>query len=273
MFSRQGIPAIVMSDNGPEFSSNLFKLFARDWKFDHVTSSPNYPQSNGQVERTVQTIKNILKKTSHDGSDFRLAMLEYLNTPLGNDVSSPAELLYSKRLRSIVPCSPKLLQPKVQKNVATKLQLLKDRQKYYCDRGARELKTLSIGDKVKVLLNNQWVNGTVHNIFGPRSYLVRLQSGGVLRRNRRHIITRPRHTASDSSNVITSQRYYDDIVIGQGQSLSQASSPAISSSPVQPEPQTNTNPIDNLHRTRFGRIVRPPDRWGFPAASSTSHQT
>lgn len=67
IFSRQGIPKILVTDNGPQFISKEFKDFSKEWEFKHVTSSPRYPQSNGQVERTVQTIKNILTKTEEEG--------------------------------------------------------------------------------------------------------------------------------------------------------------------------------------------------------------
>ena len=62
IFARQGIPKIVVSDNGPQFSSYGFATFAKQWDFKHVTSSPTYPQSNGMAERTVQTVKNLIKK-------------------------------------------------------------------------------------------------------------------------------------------------------------------------------------------------------------------
>lgn len=97
IFSRHGIPETVISDNGPEYSSNLFKEFSKLWSFQHTTSSPRYPQSNGQAERSIQTIKNIMKKTRHDQSDFRLALLEYLNTPISNCLPSPSEILNSRK--------------------------------------------------------------------------------------------------------------------------------------------------------------------------------
>ena len=61
-FSKFGIPYIVMSDNGPEYSVLSFKNFSRRWDFKHDTSSPNFPQSNGFVERMIQTVKRTIKK-------------------------------------------------------------------------------------------------------------------------------------------------------------------------------------------------------------------
>ena len=49
-FAKFGIPKRVMSDNGPEFASSEYKQFAKDWDFDHDTSSPGYPQSNRFIE-------------------------------------------------------------------------------------------------------------------------------------------------------------------------------------------------------------------------------
>ena len=63
VFSQHGIPEIVKSDNGPQFSAQEFAEFANTYGFTHVTSSPKYPQSNGQIERMVQTKKNLLKNS------------------------------------------------------------------------------------------------------------------------------------------------------------------------------------------------------------------
>ena len=44
IFVRYGIPDTVVSDNGPQYSSHKFRAFAQNWQFNHVTSSPGYPQ-------------------------------------------------------------------------------------------------------------------------------------------------------------------------------------------------------------------------------------
>ena len=53
--ARYGIPEVIVSDNGSEFSSHEFAEFAREYGFKHTSSLPRYPQSNGLAERAVQT--------------------------------------------------------------------------------------------------------------------------------------------------------------------------------------------------------------------------
>ena len=62
IFARHGIPRQVISDNGPQFASLEFTKFAKAYDFTHTTSSPRYPQSNGEVERAVRSIKSLPKK-------------------------------------------------------------------------------------------------------------------------------------------------------------------------------------------------------------------
>ena len=49
-FAHHGIPETVVSDNGTQFTSAEFQQFAASWNFRHITSSPHFPQSNGQAE-------------------------------------------------------------------------------------------------------------------------------------------------------------------------------------------------------------------------------
>ena len=43
LFSRFGIPVEMVTDNGPQFSSNEMKEFSDSYGFRHITTSPHYP--------------------------------------------------------------------------------------------------------------------------------------------------------------------------------------------------------------------------------------
>ena len=63
LFAAEGIPAIIMSDNGPPFNGEEFRQFSHDFDFMHTTSSPHFHQSNGFIEAMVKKVKNAYKKT------------------------------------------------------------------------------------------------------------------------------------------------------------------------------------------------------------------
>ena len=54
-------------------------------------SSPRYPQSNGQAERAIGTVKSLMKKAIEDGSDVQLALLNFRNTVHEGYSASPAQ--------------------------------------------------------------------------------------------------------------------------------------------------------------------------------------
>ena len=105
VFSECGVPQTVMTDNSPPFSSKKCAAFANRYRFDHITSSPRYPQSNGFIERMVQTVKQCMRKCicAAAGHDPNLAMLIYRATPLTISIPSPAELLHGRKYRALLP--------------------------------------------------------------------------------------------------------------------------------------------------------------------------
>ncbi|GFO03929.1 transposon ty3-i Gag-Pol polyprotein [Plakobranchus ocellatus] len=102
VFAIHGIPKVLISDNARQFTSFEFECFRKQWEFKHVTSSPHYPQSNGFIERTVQTVKNCLKNAKAQKDNPQLALLSLRTTPI-DVLPSPAELLFNRKVQSQVP--------------------------------------------------------------------------------------------------------------------------------------------------------------------------
>ena len=76
------------SNNGPQYSAEIFSSFANEYGFTHLISSLCYPQSNSAAERGVRTMKTLPSKSEDPYS----ALLTYCACPLNNGYS-PAELL------------------------------------------------------------------------------------------------------------------------------------------------------------------------------------
>jgi len=56
------LPDQIVSDNGTGFSSALFKEFTVKNGIKHVFSAPFYPATNGQAERSVQSVKLAMRR-------------------------------------------------------------------------------------------------------------------------------------------------------------------------------------------------------------------
>ena len=221
-------------------------MFAKEWGFKHTTSSPEYPQSNGAAERAVQTAKRILKKASADGKDPFEGLLKYRNTPFEDIGLSPAQLLMSRRIRTMLPTHKRLLIP-LSVNPESVVKVLKCRQdktQGYHDKTAKDLPPLESIDRVRVRpgRDKQWrqAEGV------PRSYVVRDQQGTVFRRNRRQIIATPQDQPM--------QLYSKPPPLT---SMSSAS-PLTKAEPSVISEELTTHP--NITTTRSGRVIRKPER-------------
>ncbi len=138
VFAEHGIPKKVISDNGPHYSSYQYKQFAEDWEFQHVTSSPKYPRSNGFVERQIRTIKDILKKTKKGKEDPDLSLLYLRTTPINDKLPSPAEILFRRKLRCNIPMTTRNCNND-RDEISEQLKKRQADQKFYHDRSAKDL--------------------------------------------------------------------------------------------------------------------------------------
>ena len=163
-----GLPKQLVSDNGPQFISEMFKYFMKENGINHLRTAAYHQNSNGQAERYVQTVKNGLRSnsttTSHTDIDSRLDsfLMAYRSTPHTTTGDTP-----SLRFRG--------------RNINTKLDLMKpDRKSDLVIRKAaqnkyRNAKTrlLLTGDKIVFRSysgKQNWVQGTVVKRIGSKVY-------------------------------------------------------------------------------------------------------
>ena len=191
IFSKYGIPLEVFSDNGPEFISHEYKLFAQEYDLKHTSSSPEFPESNGLVERTIHAVKKTLRKTFTAIEDPCLAVLALRTASGPNNGPSPSQLFYGRQTRTVVPSLSILPNSKIKQKL--KYKQLKEQR--------RQLPELHPGEEVRLYKDKQWkIKGTVkRKCKEPRSYLVETDSGKILRRNHRHILKAPQKDPSDAS--------------------------------------------------------------------------
>jgi len=187
--ARHGVPDELFTDNMP-FASAEFKEFATAWDIKLSTSSPMYPQSNGQAERAVQTVKALLTKAEMAGQDPYVALLQYRLSPVSGLPYSPAQMLMGRQIKGRLPTSAKLLRPRIV-NARPLLLERQQEQKRQFDKNSKPLPPLRPGDSIRVLRKGKWVPGVVKATHSaPRSYIVSCE-GSDLRRNRRQLLSTP----------------------------------------------------------------------------------
>ena len=104
MFARYGLPRQIVSDNGPQFTSNEFKEFLASNGVKHITTSSYHPSSNGAAEQMVQTVKRAAQAGLQCGDSLDQApavfLLRYRITPHATTGTSPSSLSFRRPLRT-----------------------------------------------------------------------------------------------------------------------------------------------------------------------------
>lgn len=103
IFSRYGLPDVLVTDGGPPFNSEYFVNFFKEQGIIVMKSPAYHPESNGQAERIVRLVKDVLKKFLLDPEIRKLDMdeqisyflMNYRNICLGSDNTFPSERLLS----------------------------------------------------------------------------------------------------------------------------------------------------------------------------------
>ncbi|XP_059052566.1 uncharacterized protein K02A2.6-like [Achroia grisella] len=106
IFTSLGLPQIIVSDNGPQFTSQEFHEYCRYNAIRHVKSSPYHPRTNRLAERLVRTFKTRMSASISDGLSLKERLENFLFTyritPRTDAGKSPAEILLGRQLRCLL---------------------------------------------------------------------------------------------------------------------------------------------------------------------------
>ncbi|GJZ11671.1 putative reverse transcriptase domain-containing protein [Tanacetum coccineum] len=105
--ARHGIPASIICDRDGRFSSNFWKSFQKALGTDISMSTAYHPETNGQSERTIQTLEDMLRACVIDFGKgwvrhLPLAEFSYNNSYHASIKAAPYEALYGQKCRSPV---------------------------------------------------------------------------------------------------------------------------------------------------------------------------
>ena len=125
LFARFGIVDSIVADNRSQFTSKDFKDFCEIYQIKHITTALFHPQSNGQAERFMDTLKRALKKASTKPMEKALQQFlqVYKITPNMKTPASqsPIEVMFARLIRSVYDkLFPKQTKPATASIVPTK---------------------------------------------------------------------------------------------------------------------------------------------------------
>ncbi|GJS17112.1 putative reverse transcriptase domain-containing protein [Tanacetum coccineum] len=161
--TRHGVPVSIICDRDPRFASNFWRSLQNALGTNLDMSTAYHPQTDGQSERTIQTLEDMLRACVIDfgkGWVNHLPLVEfsYNNSYHASIKAAPFEALYGRKCRSPVCWTkvgeaqilgPELIQETTERIVQIKqrMQAARDRQKSYADLKRKPME-FQVGDKV-----------------------------------------------------------------------------------------------------------------------------
>lgn len=215
VFSRQGVPETVKSDNGPPFTSEEFSKFADYLGFKHRKITPLYPQANGEAERFMQSLGKVVRCAYVEGRNWRQELQKFLRqyraTPHSTTGLSPFEALTGRKMKTQLPqidapvCSRDTQIRKTDRVRKEKIKLYADSKRFAKD------SPLAEGDAI--LLKQPRMNKLAPP-FDPKPFKITKRKGNMvtverdgrkLTRNITHCKRIPstlyKHGANDESDI------------------------------------------------------------------------
>lgn len=107
VFSRFGFPDSLRTDNGPQFVSDVLRKYMHDCGIRWVSTTPLWPQANGEIERTNRTLLKTLKIAKLNNLDMsvelRKFLMAYRSTPHSSTGVAPYTLLFGRDMKTKLP--------------------------------------------------------------------------------------------------------------------------------------------------------------------------
>ena len=183
VFTHFGIPDCCFSDGEPIYKSRELQEFCDELDIKKVFSSAMYSQSNGQVERAIGHVKNLIKRCNYSFEDLQLCILDYHNTPLDSHTPSPFQIVMNRSVKGRLPCLTSNLVTESDKRV---YKCLTERQnkasKYYNRNASDKVRVYKPGDPVVYRsgkCDRQWKHANPE----LRSYTLVNAKGSLIDRN------------------------------------------------------------------------------------------
>ena len=141
--THHGVPISIISDRDSRFTSQFWRLFQKALGTRLDLSTSYHPQTEGQTERTIQTLEDMLRACVIDFGgtwDIHLPLVEfsYSNSYHTSIQCAPYEALYGRKCRSplswLETGDRQLARPDIVQETTDKISIIKDRLKVAIDR-------------------------------------------------------------------------------------------------------------------------------------------
>ncbi|GJY15833.1 putative reverse transcriptase domain-containing protein [Tanacetum coccineum] len=187
--SRHGVPISIISDHDSHFTSRFWQSLQNALGTQLDMSTTYHPETDGQSERTIQTLEDMLRACVIDfgkGWDKHLPLVEfsYNNSYHASIKAAPFEALYGRKCRSPVCWAevgdsqltgPEIIQETTEKiiQIRQRLQAARDRQRSYANIRRKPLE-FQVGDRVMLKVSPRKVANklelpeelsSIHNTF------------------------------------------------------------------------------------------------------------
>lgn len=226
IFARFGVPYSLRTDNGPQFISEEWGAFLKEYGVEHRRTIPLWPQANGEVERQNRTLLKALRVAQTEGKDWRVEMQKlltaYRSTPQVTTGATPFYMMFGREMKTKLP---EILREAtvIDEEIRDRDWSTKLKGKEYGDRlrHARE-STVNVGDKV--LIKSTKINKLSTN-YDPNIYKVLRREGG-------EVTVKSKDGVEVKRNVTFVKKYQELPTVDEEQTIQEVPTETEENSPV-----------------------------------------